>query len=144
MFLGIDWGKFIDLQFWLTSNPGDLSRTFEIVFVVILAITYGGYFITKGAQKKYGDLKNGTLVEFYRKVGTMLITMAVIFTFLFFLREEGVPFLGGRYMFLLWIITFVVWVIVLAFYYFRTIPRIIKERAIKATPTQNFNNRYAR
>lgn len=144
MFLGIDWGKFVDLQFWLTSNPGELSRNFEIFFIIILVIFYGGYFVVRGLQKKSSEKKDGTMVEYWRRAGSMFMTMAISFTFLFFFREEGVPYLGGRYMFLLWTIAAIVWIGILKYYYFVKIPKIIKERSAKATPTQNFNNPYQR
>lgn len=144
MFLGIDWGKLIDPQFWLTSNPGDLSHSFEIIFVVILVLFYGGYFVARSLQAKSANKKDGTMVEFWRRVGKMFMTMAVSFTFIFFFREEGVPYLGGRYIFLIWGLVAVVWIGVLKYFYFLKIPKIIEERSAKAVPTQNFTNRYQR
>lgn len=144
MSLGIYWRQFIDPSFWLTSNPGDLSRTFEIVFIVILVLFYGGYFIIRKLQKNAMAKKNGTMVEFFRKVSKMLLTMAVIFTFLFFFREEGVPYLGGRYMFFVWALIALVWIGYLKYYFFRRIPKIVEQRTAQATPAKSFKNPYQR
>jgi len=122
MFLGIDWGKFVTLSFWTSSNPGSLSRSFEIIFLVIVIIGYGLALVSYILEKKYFDAKNGIVGDFWRIVNKMMIYLSVCFTFLFFLRVEGVPYLGGRYMFAIWAIAGIAWLAKLLLYYYRGIP----------------------
>lgn len=143
MFLGIDWGQFASLSFWAESNPGTLSRTFEIIFIAVLVIGYGSAIIAFLLEKKYFDARQGVVGDFWRKVVKLFIWLSVIFTFIFFFRAEGVPYLGGRYMFLAWGIALIIWTVKLAMYYFRGIPKKIKqwEQPVAQKP---FENRYTR
>lgn len=127
MFLGIDWGKFATLSFWAQSNPGTLSKTFEIIFIAVLVIGYGTALIAYLLEKKYFNARQGAVGDFWRKVVKMSVWLSIIFTFLFFFRAEGVPYLGGRYMFLAWFIGLVIWGVYLINYYFRGIPKKIQE-----------------
>lgn len=127
MFLGIDWGKFVSLSFWAQSNPGVLSKTFEIIFIGVLVIGYGAAIIAYILEQKYFKAKEGVVGDFWRKVVKMAVYLSVIFTFLFFFRAEGVPYLGGRYMFLAWAIVLIIWTVYLINYYFRGIPKKIKQ-----------------
>lgn len=143
MFLGIDWGKFASLSFWLQSNPGMLSKTFEIIFIAVLVIGYGSAIIAYLLEQKYFKARQGMIGDFWRKVVKMTVWLSVIFTFLFFFRAEGVPYLGGRYMFLAWLIGAVIWTAYLLNYYFRGIPKKVKEWQ-QPKAEKPFKNRYNR
>lgn len=144
MFLGIDWGKFINLSFWLESNPGELSRQFEIIFVVVLVLGYGLYIAAKVLQKKSSQAKDGMMVNFWRKTARMYISLAIVFSLLFFFRSEGVPYLGGRYMFGLWTIWGLIWLGRLVYYYFHVMPKKLIEKISSVPSNSNFTNKYVR
>ena len=84
MFLGIDWGRCIDLEFWLESNPGVLSTQFEMIFLIVLFLGYGLFVAAKLYQKKSSQNKNGMMVLFWRKAARMFLTISIVFSLLFF------------------------------------------------------------
>lgn len=131
VFLGIDWGKIFSIPFWLDVNPGELSDRFEKIFLVILLISYGFYFISKYYQKRLVASRNFIKAKFWHKVGTYGLVMAVSFTFLFFFRYEAIPILGGRFWILLWIIGGVIWFAFLAKFYFIEVPEQLKDLELR-------------
>lgn len=127
VFLGIDWGKIFSAPFWLNVNPGELSDQFEKFFLVVLIINYGLYFVSKFWQKKLIASREFIKVKFCQKTANFFLTMAVSFTFIFFFRYEAIPFLGGRFWTLLWLIGGLIWLIYLARYYLVHVINQLKE-----------------
>lgn len=122
VFLGIDWGKIFSVPFWLNVNPGELSSRFEKIFLVVLLINYGCYFLGLYMQKRLIAGRNFIKAKMWQKIETFCLTMAVSFSFIFFFRYEAIPVLGGRFWILIWIITGAVWLGYLLNYYFKVIP----------------------
>ena len=125
--LGIDWGKILSVPFWLEVNPGDLSDLFEKMFLAVLVVCYVFYAASKISEKKLISRRNFIMAKFCSKVANYLLTMAVAFTFIFFFRYEAIPYLGGRFWILIWVITALVWLIYLIRYYLVETARQRKE-----------------
>jgi phosphotransferase system glucose/maltose/N-acetylglucosamine-specific IIC component len=117
VFLGIDWGKIFSIPFWLEVNPGDLSDLFEKMFLIVLIICYVFYAAGKISEKKLIGRRNFILAKFCSKVANYLLTMAVSFTFIFFFRYEAIPYLGGRFWILIWVIMGLAWAVYLVRYF---------------------------
>lgn len=127
VFLGIDWGKIFSVPFWLQVNPGELSSLFEKFFFGVLIVNYGLYFVSKFLQKKLIAHREFIKARFCQKTANFFLTMAVSFTFIFFFRYEAIPFLGGRFWVLLWVIGALVWIIYLVRYYLVYVTSALKE-----------------
>jgi hypothetical protein len=117
VFLGIDWGKIFSIPFWLEVNPGDLSDLFEKMFLIVLIICYVFYAAGKISEKKLIGRRNFILAKFCSKVANYLLTMADSFTFIFFFRYEAIPYLGGRFWILIWVIMGLAWAVYLVRYF---------------------------
>jgi hypothetical protein len=140
VFLGIDWGKIFSVSFWLTVNPGELSDQFEKFFFAVLVVSYGFYFVSKLWQKRLIASREFIKAKFSQKAANFFLTMAVSFTFIFFFRYEAIPFLGGRFWVLLWIIGALAWFIYLVRYYFVNVRKDLGELEKK----QKFNKYLAK
>jgi len=127
VFLGIDFGKIFSGPFWLNVNPGELSDQFEKFFFAVLIVNYGLYFVSKLWQKKLIASREFIKAKFCQKTANFFLTMAVSFTFIFFFRYEAIPFLGGRFWVLLWLIGGLAWFIYLARYYLVYVTSQLKE-----------------
>lgn len=135
VFLGIDWGKIFSMPFWLEVNPGELSDLFEKFFFGVLFINYGFYFLSKAYQKKLIASREFIKAKFCQKTANFFLTMAVSFTFIFFFRYEAIPFLGGRFWVLFWLVCGLAWFIYLVRYYFVHVKNQLKDLDKK----KNFN-----
>ncbi|MCC6639329.1 hypothetical protein IT409_02090 [Candidatus Falkowbacteria bacterium] len=124
----MDFSKIISASYWMQSRPGELSTPYEVLFLVVLVLMYGIYIASRFISKKEDAMKNRIYAQYWQKFGTFAFTMAVIFTFVFFFRYEAVPYLGGRYWTLLWIIGFVVWLGTLLYEYYKVLPKKVAER----------------
>jgi hypothetical protein len=131
IFLGIDWGKIFSVPFWLEVSPGELSQRFEKIFLVVLAINYLIYGLSKLLQKYLTGKHEFIMVRFCQKVGNFCLTMAVSFTFIFFFRYEAIPVLGGRFWIFLWLVMGAIWLAYLVRYYLVTLKTQLKELNVK-------------
>jgi len=127
IFLGIDWGKIFSVPFWLEVNPGELSERFEKIFLVVLAVSYLFYGLSKLLERNLKTKREFIRARFWKKVGNFCLTVAVSFTFIFFFRYEAIPILGGRFWILIWIIMDLAWFIYLVRYYFVNLNKQLKE-----------------
>jgi len=123
VFLGIDWGKIFSAPFWLDVAPGDLSDFFEKMFLAALIICYVFYGASKLGEKRLIAKRSFIVAKFLNKIGNFLLTMAVSFTFIFFFRYEAIPFLGGRFWVLIWIIIGIIWLGYLIWYFQKVLPK---------------------
>ncbi len=126
VFLGIDWGKIFSMPFWLEVSPGELSPLFEKYFLAVFFISYFFYFLSKFLQKRLIANRNFIKANFWHKIGNFCLTMAVSFTFIFFFRYEAIPFLGGRFWVLVWIISGLIWLGFLLRDFFVNLPKELK------------------
>jgi hypothetical protein len=127
IFLGIDWGKIFSVPFWLEVNPGELSERFEKIFLVVLAVSYLLYGLSRLLQRRLNAKREFFKAKFWHKVSNLCITVAVSFSFIFFFRYEAIPVLGGRFWILIWLIMGLTWTIYLIRYYFVNLKRDLKE-----------------
>ncbi len=109
VFLGIDWGKIFSAPFWLEVSPGELSPLFEKYFLAVFFISYFFFFFSKIMQKRLIAKRSFIKANYWHKIGTFFLTMAVSFTFIFFFRYEAIPVLGGRFWIFLWILGGLIW-----------------------------------
>jgi len=115
-FLGVDWGKLSTINFWIETNPGSLSTGFERFFLVVLIVSYLLFGLSKLMQKKLSSTKSYIKAKFWQKVSTFCLSMAIIFTFIFFFRYEAIPVLGGRFWILIWLLIGLGWLVYLIRY----------------------------
>lgn len=141
MFLGIDWGRFVQPSFWLEIRPGSLSNKFEVVFGVILALSYILYFVSLYMQKHEFVDRHNLYVLFWKRFANFALTMAVIFTFIFFFRYEGIPYLGGRIWLPLWFLGGAIWLSWLLRYYYVVLPGLLAAQAEKQAKLRYFNKK---
>ena len=127
MFLGIEWGKFLQPQFWLETTPGGLSTRFEIIFFVILIVCYGLYVLAQMLRKRLAKEKNTLYSKYWNQVSSMFLTLAITFTFIFFFRYEAIPYLGGRYWFFIWAVVGITWFVYLLIVYYKKLPEKVRK-----------------
>src|SRR4030042_3104253 len=127
VFLGIDWGKIFSVPFWLEVNPGELSERFERIFLVVLAISYLLYGLSKLLNRNLNRKREFIKAKFWQKVSNLCITAAVSFSFIFFFRYEAIPVLGGRFWILAWVIMGFSWLIYLVKYFFVDLKRDLND-----------------
>ncbi|MFA5187795.1 MAG: hypothetical protein WC460_00350 [Patescibacteria group bacterium] len=127
IFLGIDWGKIFSVPFWLDVNPGELSARFEQMFLVVLAVSYLIYGLSKLMAKRLKIKREFVRAKFWVKVGNFCLTMAISFTFIFFFRYEAIPVLGGRFWIFIWLLMGVIWLVYLIRYYFVVMKKQLRE-----------------
>ncbi|HDQ22878.1 MAG TPA: hypothetical protein ENN28_02775 [Candidatus Uhrbacteria bacterium] len=139
-FLGIDWGKILSVPFWLDVRPGELSPLFEKYFLAVLFFSYFFYFLSCFLKKRFVSRRNFIKANFWRKFSTFCLTMAVSFTFIFFFRYEAIPFLGGRFWILIWLIAGIIWLGFLLKYYFINLPQELKKLEEKKKFSQYLSN----
>lgn len=120
--------QLLSVSYWMQSRPGDLSTPFEVLFLVVLIVMYGLYLAARYMQKKEDEVKNRIYAQYWEKFMTFSSTMAITFTFIFFFRYEAVPFLGGRYWTLMWVIITLIWAGILTYRYVRVLPKLARER----------------
>jgi len=131
VFLGVDWEKIFSVPFWLDVNPGELSNAFEHFFIFVLVVNYGLFLLSKLIQKQLTNRRNLIKAKFWQKFANFCLTMAVSFSFIFFFRYEAIPYLGGRYWILIWLIVGLIWTGYLVKYYFIEMPNQLKDLANK-------------
>ena len=124
---GIDFSQLIQPSFWLDAYPGTLSPRFELIFLIILLVNYGLFFLIKHRSNAYNKRKSFILGKFFGRVANLFLTLAVTFTFIFFFRYEGIPILGGRFWMLIWFVCGVTWGVYLIHRYRSDIPQMIAE-----------------
>ena len=126
VFLGIDLGKIFSLPFWLEVSPGELSPLFEKYFLGLTFFLWAIFGISKLVQKYLHGKRGYIIANYWQKIATFSLTMAVSFSFIFFFRYEAIPILGGRFWILLWVIVGFVWIIYLIKYYFKDLKKQLK------------------
>lgn len=127
MLFGIDLSQLLRLDFWLDAYPGTLSPRFELIFLIILIVNYGLFFLIKQRSNSYNKKKSFILGKFFGRVANLFLTLAVTFTFIFFFRYEGIPILGGRFWMLFWVLGGLGWGIYLIHRFRTDIPEMIAE-----------------
>ena len=80
----VDFSKLVSLGYWTDTRPGDLSQSFEWFFIVVLIACYAIFAITKLAVRQQREKKNFIMVRLYNRVASLWLSLAVIFTFIFF------------------------------------------------------------
>ncbi|MDD5341660.1 MAG: hypothetical protein PHC97_04495 [Patescibacteria group bacterium] len=131
LFLGIDWSKIFSAHFWLDVNPGELSDRFQQFFIAVLIVGYGIYLANRFWHKKLIAKREFIKANYFSKLGNFFLTMAVSFTFIFFFRYEAIPFLGGRFWVLIWILVGLGWLVYLVRYYFVHVKAQLRSLALK-------------
>lgn len=131
IFLGIDWGKIFSVPFWLDVNPGELSEMFANIFLVVLAVSYSLYGLSRFLEWRFNKKREFIKAKFWHKISTLCLTVAISFTFIFFFRYEAIPVLGGRFWIFLWLIMGLAWSIYLIKYYFVDLKNDLKGLAAK-------------
>jgi len=91
-------------------------------------VAYGLYLLSKVLRSKLLDAGNKIYAKFWDQFASFSLTMAIWFTFIFFFRYEAIPYLGGRYWFLLWGLVLVVRLGWLLYTYYKVLPVAVAKR----------------
>lgn len=122
---GIKLIDIISLGFWFSLNPGPISYKFQLALtwlfggILILAVIFRILLIVQ--RKKV------LIIKFWRKLFQLTLVMGLVGFVLLFFFYEGVPILGARFWFLLWILVFIVWLVFILIFLILKIPKIKKE-----------------
>ncbi len=117
----INFARLLDLSFWFAMKSSAPSGRTITIFIIgfavffVLAIACGVLAKTKK--------QNPPMVKLLRKLKKMFSTMAIVGFILLFFSYEQIYFLGSRFWFLIWFLGLVVWVVFIALYAVRKMPR---------------------
>jgi predicted membrane protein len=98
-------GNLFTLKFWLNLRPPQMLPIYQKVFigiiVFLLIFSFVSYFL--------GFKRRGLFSSFWKKLYSFSLSNFFIGLFLFFFNYELIPFLSGRFWFLLWIVIIFGW-----------------------------------
>lgn len=98
----IDFGKFINLNYWFASFPSPLSKNFMIAWLAgSLVLAAIGVVL-----KFYAVFRRSLtrpLARWWRRLGSLAIAAGFFSLLLFFFRYERSPILGTRVLMLIWL-----------------------------------------
>lgn len=115
----LDWSYlFRAYTFETLSTPFRVALYGLCVLAIVAAIF---------AQKKLS--KNpGVKKSLYKKIIACGWTIAIVGLLFLLFREFRAMYLGSRFWLLLWLLSTLIWIIYLLFYYFVTLPKLKKQR----------------
>ncbi|MFH1712047.1 MAG: hypothetical protein ABH846_02305 [Patescibacteria group bacterium] len=95
-------------EFWFALQPSTLTPTFERAFFLFfgLMVIIGAVARIMARHKKDDRL----LLQVYRQIGRMFLTMGVLGMMIFFFTFEEIYFFGARFWFIAWGIGLIVWI----------------------------------
>ncbi|MDD5043906.1 MAG: hypothetical protein PHD51_04635 [Patescibacteria group bacterium] len=117
----------LNYEIWFNTHPGPLLKSSLIALVVIFLVFMAGSVIIK----KFSDFRWAGRIKkiIWRKISNMLGWLGILGLVYLFFAYEGVPVLGMRLWFLLWLIGLIVWLIFIIRYAVVKIPLKEKEQA---------------
>ncbi|MBI4599952.1 hypothetical protein HY732_03440 [Candidatus Uhrbacteria bacterium] len=108
----------MNIRYWLTPNPGQLSDQTALLFAVIFGLFIVFKILLRSMGRQYIVSLSRYHKEFVYRLERMSLTMGVLgFVWLFF-AYEIIPFFSGRYWFVVWVLGVIVWAYYI-FYYIR-------------------------
>lgn len=117
----IDFKKLLDLNFWFALRPNaPTERTVLAAVAVFAAFLVLAFVLRILARVKKQNL---LLVKLLKKISKLFSTMALVGFVLLFFSYEQIYLLGSRFWFLLWFAGIVVWVVFIALYAVRKMPK---------------------
>ncbi len=117
----INFARLLDLSFWFAMKPSAQSGRTITIFI----IGFAGFFVLAIVCGVLAKTKkqNPPMVKLLRKLKKMFSTMALVGFVLLFFSYEQIYFLGSRFWFLVWFSGLLVWVVFIALYAARKMPR---------------------
>lgn len=116
--------EFLNPLFWLSTQPLNVTGTpGRIVFVVFVLVFVLGV-VSRAVSRKKPD-KFIRLA--YSRMAAMLTTMGLLGGFLYLLSFERIQFFGGRLLYILWLITLIIWMFAILRFVKKDAPRMRKE-----------------
>jgi amino acid transporter len=122
---GIKLSSIFSLPFWFTLNPGPLNPRHLLYFLWILV----GFLVVAIIFRAlmFYRRKDLLLVNVWRKLFRLFLTMGLVGFVILFFFYEGVMILGARFWFLFWLIGIITWFVYIIVYSIRKLPKIKKE-----------------
>jgi amino acid transporter len=122
---GIKLSSIFSLPFWFTLNPGPLNPNHLLYFLWILV----GFLVVAIIFRAlmFYRRKDLPLVNVWRKLSRLFLTMGLVGFVILFFFYEGVMILGARFWFLFWLIGIITWLVYILVYSIRKLPKIKKE-----------------
>jgi len=101
----------LQFDFWFNLEPMALTPTFERFFFIFFGVMviFGAVARIMARHKKDDRL----LLQVYRQIGRMFLTMGVLGLLIFFFTFEEIQFFGARFWFLIWGIGLIVWIVMI-------------------------------
>jgi len=112
--------SFFQPSYWFTLQAPEVGGVLgTIVFGVFIAFfvlgIIGRIVVDRRGQDRYKK-------EIASRISTLLVTMGLLGSVLFFFSFEGIQLFGARFWYPVWIITSLVWVLYLVRYVRRDLP----------------------
>lgn len=106
--------------YWAVTRPGGFSPRAQSILILILALLIVASIIIKILSRRKEN--KPTLTKLLTKLFNLLIATAIAGVILLFFRYENMPFLAGRFWWLLLIIGDLVWLFFILKYRFKKMP----------------------
>lgn len=117
----------LDPSAWFTLSPAQVGEiSGNIVFLVFVLLFVCGIVARIVASHKIDDRH---MRELGKRIGSFLVTMGILGAMLYFFSYERIRLFGARFWYVLWLVGFLVWVVYIARYARKTVPKM-KEQAI--------------
>ena len=121
---------FYEPSYWLSVEPPVVGGTIGyIIFGVFLLCVMAGVIVRVRRMKELKDKYEKRLLS---QVSIMLIVMGLFGLVLYFLSFEGIPFLGARFWYPVWILAVAGWIAWILYYARVTIPAHRKRAGARA------------
>lgn len=105
--MSIDWSVLLTKSFWLSSQPGTMTRPLAIGLLVIFSACLLVAIILAIVVTRRRQF--GPTVRLFRKVQNLCSTFGIIgFVILFFFWQQ-VPYLSSRWWLLVWLVGVLIW-----------------------------------
>ena len=113
----MDIRQFFELSFWISPHPRPLDVKTTLFFLVF----FGVGILGKIGLKIFVQKRKMTLTKpekkLISKIESLCLTMGSLGLVWLFFAYEGVSFLSGRYLFVIWAVSLGIWIYLIWHYY---------------------------
>ena len=120
----MNFSNYFQIKFWINPFPLSLSGLNFKLFIGFFTLCFVAYILIKFVFRK----KKGDYYKFFKKLGNLLLTLAIIGYILTFFASESIPYLSMRLWYLLAGAGVLVWLAFILKYLLLALPKEKKER----------------
>ena len=129
-FMMSSWLKpLLSIQYWTNSHsPAFEPGIFKIVALIIIGLVVIGVAVRLvGSKQEWARYK-----KLIRRISNLLVTVGILFGVALFFTQTETPVLGARWWWLVWLVTGMVWGVLIIKYAWRKLPREVEEQKARA------------